>query len=122
MGFVTYSVVDLDQIEPAGPGGAVRFVRQELGATAFGINHFTLAPDATGREHDERDSCQEEVIVVLAGSGVMTIDGEAVALKPGRFVRLDPEATRVPVAGPDGLTFITIGSPREKPYTPRGPF
>jgi quercetin dioxygenase-like cupin family protein len=119
---VSYSFVDVDQIEPSGPGGVVRFVRRELGATAFGINHFTLPPGVTGREHDESDSKQEEVMIVLAGSGVLRIDGDEVELKPGRLVRLDPEATRVPVAGADGLTFVTIGSPREEPYAPRGPF
>jgi len=117
-----YTFVDLADIEPSGPGGIVRFVRRELGATAFGINHFTLPAGATGREHDESGTNQEEVMVVLAGSGVLHVDGEEVELKPGRFVRLDPEATRVPVAGSDGLTFVTIGSPREEPYTPHGPF
>ena len=38
----TYSVVDVAEIEPAGPGGVVRFVRRELGIGAFGLNHFTL--------------------------------------------------------------------------------
>jgi quercetin dioxygenase-like cupin family protein len=119
---VSHSFVDLDQIEPSGPGGVVRFVRRELGATAFGINHFTLAAGASGMEHDESDSKQEEVMVVLSGSGVLRVDGAELELKPGRLVRLDPEATRVPVAGADGLTFITIGSPREEAYAPRGPF
>ena len=119
---MSYSFAHLDQIEPSGPGGVVRFVRRELGATAFSINHFTLAAGASGREHDESDSKQEEVMVVLAGSGVLRVDGDELELKPGRLVRLDPEATRVPVAGADGLTFITIGSPREDPYAPRGPF
>jgi quercetin dioxygenase-like cupin family protein len=117
-----YSVIDLDTIEPAGPGGMVRFVRRELGATAFGLNHFTLAPGSEGNEHDESVSDQEEVMIVLDGSGVLRVDGEEVALRPGRFVRLDPESTRLPVAGPDGLTFVTVGSPRETPYVARGPF
>ncbi len=117
-----YSYVDLESIEPSGPGGAVRFVRRELGATAFGLNHFTLAPGAQGREHDERASGQEEVIVVLAGSGTLRVDGEEVELRVGRFVRVDPEATRVPIAGPEGLTFVTVGAPRERPYEPHGPF
>jgi len=119
---MAYSYVDLDDIEPAGPGGAVRFVRRELGATAFGINQFSLPPGAAGLEHDESETQQEEVIVVLAGSGVLRVDGDELELSPGRFVRLDPETTRVPVAGPDGLTFITVGSPREAPYVARGPF
>ena len=37
-------------------------------------------------------------------------------------VRFDPESTRLPVAGSGGLTFVTIGSPRDEPYAPRGPF
>ena len=64
-----YSVVNVEEIEGAGPGGAVRFVRRELGLEAFGINWFELPPGAPGHEHDEADSGQEEVNVVVAGSG-----------------------------------------------------
>jgi len=35
---MAYSVVRIDEIEPSGPGGAVRFVRRELGVEAFGVN------------------------------------------------------------------------------------
>jgi hypothetical protein len=35
---VGYSLVDIADVEPAGPAGAVRFVRRELGCEAFGIN------------------------------------------------------------------------------------
>ena len=102
-------------------GGAVRFVRRELGVTAFGINHFTLPAGATGREHDEIDTGQEEVIVVLAGSGTLRVDGNELLLRPGlRPARSGVDArTR---AGPDGLEFVAIGSPREAPYAARGPF
>ena len=41
-----YSIVNVDEIEGAGPSGAVRFVRRELGVEAFGINWFELAPGA----------------------------------------------------------------------------
>ena len=40
----TFTVVDLEQIEPAGPGNAVRFRRRALGATA-----------GPGRRHADRD-------------------------------------------------------------------
>jgi hypothetical protein len=50
---MSYSVVNVDQIEGGGPGGSVRFVRQVLGVEAFGINWFELSPDAESREHDE---------------------------------------------------------------------
>jgi quercetin dioxygenase-like cupin family protein len=116
-----YSVVNVDEIEPDGPGGAVRFVRRELGALAFGINWFELGPHAEGREHDESGSGQEEVSVVIGGSGQWRVEGEEVPVRAGSFIRFDPESTRVPVAGADGLIFVSIGALRGS-YEPRGPF
>ena len=116
-----YSVVRIEEIEPAGPGGAIRFVRRELGVEAFGINWFELPPNAEGREHDETGTGQEEVNVVVRGSGAWRVEGEEVPVRVGSFLRFDPETTRVPVAGPDGMTFIGIGAPRGS-YEPHGPF
>jgi len=48
----------------------------------------------------------------------MRIDGEEVELQPGRFVRVDPAATRVPASGADGLEFVTIGAPLDRQYEP----
>jgi mannose-6-phosphate isomerase-like protein (cupin superfamily) len=118
---MSYSIVNLDDIEPAGPGGAVRFVRRELGVEAFGINWFELPPNVEGREHDEADSGQEEVNVVVRGSGVYRIDGEEVPVRAGTFLRFDPETTRCPVAGADGMTLLAVGAPRGT-YEARGPF
>ena len=117
-----YTVVQIGDLPGEGPGGAVRFLRRALGATAFGINHFTLPPGATGREPDESTTQQEAVMLVLAGSGELAVDGETLALEVGTAVRLDPEARRVPTAGPDGLVFVTVGSPQTDPYVARGPF
>jgi len=116
-----YSIVNVDEIEGAGPTGGVRFVRRELGLEAFGINWFELPPGTEGVEHDEADSGQEEVNVVIAGSGVWRIDGEEVPVRAGTFLRFDPEIVRCPVAGPDGMTFIGVGA-RRGSYEPRGPF
>lgn len=117
-----YSVVDVDSVEPAGPGGRVRFLRRAVGATAFGFNWFDLAPGSDGPEHDETSTGQEEVMIVLAGAGTLTIDGEELPLVARRVVRLDPEAVRQVRAGQDGLTFVTVGAPRDEPYVARGPF
>jgi hypothetical protein len=118
---VSYSLVHVDDIEPGGPGGAVRFVRRELGVEAFGINWFELAPNVVGREHDESGTGQEEVNVIVAGSGVYRIEGEDVPVRAGSILRFDPETTRVPIAGPEGMTMIGIGA-RRGSYEPRGPF
>ena len=116
-----YDVVHVDKIEPAGPGGAVRFVRRVLGVQAFGINWFELPPGSEGREHDELESEQEEVVVVVAGSGTYRIDGDEIPVEVGTFLRFDPGTTRVPVAGPNGMTMIAVGA-RRGSYEPRGPF
>ena len=116
-----YSRVNVHELEGAGPGGAFRFVRRELGVEAFGINWVELPPDAEGREHDESSSGQEEVNVVVRGSGVYRVDGEEVSVREGDFLRFDPETTRCPVAGRNGMTLLAVGAPRGA-YEPRGPF
>jgi len=116
-----YTHVTVDEIEPAGPGGAVRFVRRELGVGAFGINWYEIPPNAEGREHDEAETAQEEVNVVVRGSGTYLVDGEEVPVRVGSFLRFDPETRRQPVAGADGLTMIAVGA-RPGSYEPRGPF
>ena len=113
-----FSYVDVDALEGEGPGGAVRKVRRELGARAFGFNYVTLPPGVEGREHNHSEQNQEEVYFVVRGRGLMRIDGEEVELKPGRFVRVDPSSTRVPVAGEEGVEFVTFGAPLEGGYEP----
>ena len=118
---MAYSVVNVDEIEGAGPGGAVRFVRRELGVEAFGINWIELQPGVEGREHDETGTGQEEVNLVVRGSGSYRVDGEEIPVREGTFLRFDPETTRVPIAGPEGMTLLAVGA-RRGSYEPRGPF
>jgi len=118
---MAYSVVNVKEIEGAGPGGAVRFVRRELGVEAFGINWFEVPPNMEGLEHNEVESGQEEVNVIIRGSGVYRIEGEDIPCTEGMIFRFDPETTRQPVAGPDGMTFVAVGA-RRGSYEARGPF
>jgi hypothetical protein len=111
----------VDELEGSGPGGGFHFVRRELGVEAFGINWIELPPGAEGYEHDETNSGQEEVNVCVRGSGVYRVEGEEVPVRVGTFLRFDPETTRVPVAGPEGMTLLAVGA-RRGSYEPRGPF
>ena len=115
---MAYDVIDVKDLEGEGPGGMVRKARRALGATAFGFNFFELPPGAEGREHNHEANGHEEVYVVVGGSGVMRLDGEEVELKPLRLLRVDPATTRQPVAGPDGLEFLTFGAPQQGAYEP----
>jgi mannose-6-phosphate isomerase-like protein (cupin superfamily) len=112
-----HTVIDAADVEPS--FGVFRKMRLALGATGFGINQVELPPGAAGREHDEAESGQEEVYVVLSGSGVMRIDDEEVELVEGRWLRVDPAHTRQPVAGSDGLRLVMVGGTPGQGFVPR---
>ena len=54
---------------------------------------------------------QEEVYVVVRGSGRMKLDDEIVELKQWDAVRVPPGTWRGYEAGPDGLELIVVGAP-----------
>jgi mannose-6-phosphate isomerase-like protein (cupin superfamily) len=111
------TVIDSADVEPS--FGVFRKMRAALGVSGFGINQLELPPGAEGRQHDEGEGGQEEVYVVLAGSGVMRVDGEDIELVPGRWLRVDPGHTRMPIAGSEGLTMIMVGGTPGRGFVPR---
>jgi mannose-6-phosphate isomerase-like protein (cupin superfamily) len=105
---VTYTELD----------GPVKKLRRALGATAFGVNFFDIPPGAEGLEHNETSTNQEEVYVYVRGSGTLRLDGQEIEVREGMAIRVDPEVTRQPVAGDDGLAWVAIGAPRDGKYQP----
>jgi mannose-6-phosphate isomerase-like protein (cupin superfamily) len=94
----------------AGFGGGFVKVRAELGVTAFGMQVVQLPPDfGDYPDHDHADSGQEEVFVVLAGSGWMEIEGERVEMDPDTLIRVGAEAKRKVFSGPHGLRMLVVG-------------
>ena len=85
-----------------------------------GSTGSSLPPGATGLEHDETRSGQEEVLVVVRGSGHWLVDESEVPAHEGDAASESPDAVRCPVAGPDGMTFVAVGSPRGN-YRPARP-
>ncbi|WP_205696728.1 cupin domain-containing protein [Conexibacter sp. SYSU D00693] len=59
--------------------------------------------------HTHRE--QEEVYVVVRGSGRMKVDDEVMDLRAWDAVRVAPGAWRGYEAGPDGLEILVIGAP-----------
>jgi len=112
-----HSTVTVEELEPV--WGVVPFARRALGVEALGINWFELPPGGEGKEHDETDSQQEEVSLVIEGSGIWRVDGREVQAGRGTIVRFDPETTAQAVAGRDGISFPAIGA-RRGSYEPRG--
>jgi uncharacterized cupin superfamily protein len=108
-----YDVANFSELD-----GVVKKVRRALGVTAFGVNYFDLPSGAEGLEHNETQTGQEEVYVFVKGSGRLRLAEDEIEVREGMAVRVDPEVTRQPVAGEDGLSWVAIGAPREGKYEP----
>jgi mannose-6-phosphate isomerase-like protein (cupin superfamily) len=113
-----YTCVDIESLEGEGASGMVKKTRRATGTRAFGFNYFTIPAGVEGREHDHMGEGHEEVYFVVKGGGIMRVDGDEVELRPGRFVRVDPDSTRVPIAGDEGLEMVTFGAQLDGPYVP----
>jgi len=111
-----YTKVNIDDVEDAAvrfglaPALEARFGRKALGSTIVGVSRETLAPGfRVPFGHTHRD--QEEVYVVLRGSGRMKLGDEIVELAEGDMVRVAPGVWRCTEAGPDGMQLLAVGAP-----------
>lgn len=113
-----FSVVKIDEMETTF-GGGLRKARAELGVTSVGMSILTM-PAGYDRypDHDHTHDGQEEVYIVLAGSGVITIEGEEFALDGETMARVGPGTKRKLVAGPDGIRMLVLGGVPGKAYEP----
>jgi quercetin dioxygenase-like cupin family protein len=100
-----------DSVAGRAPGLEGRFGRTKLGTRDVGVSHWRYAPGFRA-EGGHRHREQEEVYVVVAGSGELLLDGEVVALAPWDAVRVAPEVVRAFAAGADGLEIVAVGGPK----------
>jgi mannose-6-phosphate isomerase-like protein (cupin superfamily) len=113
-----YSVKKIDELE-ATYGGGYKRARAELGVEAFGFSILDFPPDADQYpEHDHSGDGQEEVYVVLRGSGSIDIAGERFDLDPEVLVRVGPGVMRKIYSGPEGLRLAAVGGVPGKAYEP----
>jgi mannose-6-phosphate isomerase-like protein (cupin superfamily) len=87
-----------------------RLASQALGLERSGLGYQRIPPGYRfpyGHTH----RTQEEVYVVLRGSGRMKLDDEIVELRQWDAVRVPPGTWRGYEAGPDGLEIFVIGAP-----------
>jgi mannose-6-phosphate isomerase-like protein (cupin superfamily) len=89
---------------------AAHFVRDDLEAKQFGLSLQRLKPNQR-MPFGHRHETQEEVYVVVAGSGRLKLDDDIVEVGRWDAVRVDPEVTRGVEAGPDGMDLIAFGAP-----------
>jgi mannose-6-phosphate isomerase-like protein (cupin superfamily) len=89
-----------------------------LGLERSGLTYQQVPPDYRfpyGHTHET----QEEIYVVVRGSGRMKVDDEIFELTEWDAVRVPPGSWRGYEAGPDGLELLVIGAPNLGDY-PRG--
>jgi mannose-6-phosphate isomerase-like protein (cupin superfamily) len=110
-----YTIINLKQIEDSvgerAPGVEGRFGRRHLDSEHLGITYFRYAPGLqakTAQRHRE----QEELYLVLSGSGRIKLGDDVRELRQWDVVRVSPTTVRALEAGDDGLEFIAIGSDR----------
>jgi mannose-6-phosphate isomerase-like protein (cupin superfamily) len=86
-----------------------RFARGALETERVGISYQRLAPNVRA-PFGHRHNAQEEIYVILGGSGRAKLDDEIVELEALDALRVSPEVTRAFEAGPDGLELLAFGS------------
>jgi mannose-6-phosphate isomerase-like protein (cupin superfamily) len=111
-GFTTTNLRDVeDSAGGLSPDLEARFARKHLDSDHLGVSYFRYAPDFRNPHgHSHRE--QEEVYVVVGGSGRVKLDDEIVALRQWDVVRVAPQTVRAFEAGPEGLEIIAVGSDR----------
>jgi mannose-6-phosphate isomerase-like protein (cupin superfamily) len=86
-----------------------RFARNALGSRELGVSRFTYEPGAR-MPWGHRHRVQEEVYVVVAGSGRAKLDDEVIEIGAWDALRVAPAVIRSFEAGPEGLDVLCIGS------------
>lgn len=110
--YAVVNLMDLDNVLAGRAEGLeARFARQHLDSRDIGVSHFQYGPgvrSASGHRHRE----QEEVYVVVAGSGRVLLDDAVLELAQWDVVRVAPDVVRAFEAGPGGMVVIAIGGPK----------
>jgi quercetin dioxygenase-like cupin family protein len=85
---------------------------RQLGASALGARLWRLAPGQASTKHRHRD--QEELYVLLEGSGRVRIEREAVTLAPLDSLLIEPGSVRQLFNDTDAdQLWLVVGAPPE---------
>ena len=94
------------------------FEKERLGLTGMEISINNLAANQ-GNPFVHIHRQNEELYVVIKGSGLFYADGEEFAVQEGSLIKVEPEAERAIAAGDEGMTYICIQAAKDslKQYT-----
>ena len=107
---------------PAYGNGVFQPVAGPLGVSSFGMNVMHWPPNSSGHPaHDEIESGQEEVYLVLSGSGRLLVGDEEIALERGVVVRVGPGEKRQLLTDDEPLEVLCLGAVPGAPFRGSGP-
>jgi len=113
MGYTLKNLKQVDDSAPAfgmSPDVEARFARKALGSRRVAVSYQRLLPDVRmpfGHTH----AGQEEIYIVLSGSGRAKVGDEIIDLQQWDALRVDPQTMRAIEAGPDGIEYLALGGP-----------
>jgi mannose-6-phosphate isomerase-like protein (cupin superfamily) len=87
------------------------FSRNAVGSEQVGVSRFSYEPGAR-MPFGHRHGVQEEVYVVVAGSGRAKLEDEIIDLGLWDVLRVAPRVIRSFEAGADGMELICVGGQR----------
>lgn len=111
-----YTIINLRELENMalkyghGEDMEARFATKPLQLQKSGLGFQKVLPGRIipfKHKHTE----QEEIFIIIEGSGKIILDDKTVELKSWDAVRVPPEVIRTVEAGPDGLEMIIVGAP-----------
>jgi quercetin dioxygenase-like cupin family protein len=107
-----YTIKHRDEFEAMeGSGDSTwRLARKALGTSDFGFNLVEIGPGGQIPEHDEAESGQVELFIVLEGEAVMRLEGEDHPAPAGTFASIEPPVNRTILNRSDApVTALLIG-------------
>ncbi len=114
-----YTLKNLMEIEDQAPKFGLgdvheaRFARRALECERSGMTHYRIKPNARnsfGHRHAE----QEEIYVLLSGSGRVKLDDEVEEVKALDAIRVAPKVARQFEANDDGLELLALAARHDK--------
>lgn len=116
-----YTIANLKEVEDQAPNFGLapnveaRFANQPLQMQRAGVSYLRLAPNFRtpfGHKH----KTQEELYVVVGGSGRVKLDDEVKGLERWDGVRVSPGTMRCFEGGPEGIEILAFGAPPAGPH------
>ncbi len=115
---MSYSITNLRGIEDSAPKFGLgdvqeaRFAGQAIGAEQTGLS-YQVVKAGQRQSFGHRHASDEEIYVVLSGSGRVRLDADVTEVGPMDAIRVAPNVTRAFEAGDTDLELLAFGTHHE---------